>query len=92
MSHAIESGILAAKSIIENKDYEKLVKAIAVHLKKKYEYRKVLSTFNNHDYDKIIRIMGKPIVKQLIYRNPLAKITQGSPLANAFYKLYRTPK
>lgn len=88
MINAIETGALAARSIINNTDYEELVKPIYKYLQRKSEFRKALNTFENKDFDKLVDFLGFPGIKQIIYNNPVAKVTQGTLLA----KLYNISK
>jgi digeranylgeranylglycerophospholipid reductase len=74
---AIETGAAAARSIIHNMNYEKLVYPTFKYYLKNYEYRKILNTFYNRDFNIMVEALGLPIVKQLIYKNPLAKLNQG---------------
>ncbi len=88
MIDAIESGILAARSIVKGSDYIDSSKPISKDIEKKYEFRKVLNTFSNNYYDILIGLLGFPVVKQLIYNNPFAKVTHLTPLAR-LYNMYR---
>jgi digeranylgeranylglycerophospholipid reductase len=76
---AIKSGILAAQSIVNKKDYNKLIKNMKDDIKRKHVYRKVLDTFDNDDFDKLNNFLDLPIIKQMIYNNPIAKATYGVP-------------
>jgi flavin-dependent dehydrogenase len=71
--NAIESGILAAHSIVKGVDYNKLIKPIKNHVAKLHNFRKALNTFDNKDFNKLISFLGFPVVKQFIYNNPLIK-------------------
>jgi digeranylgeranylglycerophospholipid reductase len=87
MISAVESGVFAARSIIHNKNYDKMLKPIRKDLKMKYDFRIVISRFKNDDYDRILGILGTKAVEQLIYRNPLAKINQFDFLAKLYIAL-----
>jgi flavin-dependent dehydrogenase len=55
LSYAVESGYLAAKSIIENRSYDELWKSsFGEKISRYYLRRKELSRLNNTDYEKII--------------------------------------
>ncbi|HAA43567.1 MAG TPA: dehydrogenase [Ruminiclostridium sp.] len=71
--NAIESGILAAKSIVKGLDYNELIKPMKKHVTKLHEFRKALNSFDNKDLNRLITFLGLPVVKQLIYNNPLIK-------------------
>jgi digeranylgeranylglycerophospholipid reductase len=48
---AIESGVLAARSIVQNKDYNRLLVPFKKEVKQMYEYRKMLNVLTNKDLD-----------------------------------------
>jgi len=74
---AIESGILAARSIVQNKDYNKLLEPLKKEVKQLYEYRKMLNVLTNKDLDFDMSIIATPGLKQMIYNNPLYKAKYG---------------
>ncbi|QZY54576.1 NAD(P)/FAD-dependent oxidoreductase [Crassaminicella profunda] len=82
--NAIESGILAAKSIVKHLDYNHLLEHILIDQNKKHKLRKVFNTFDNKDLNKLITLLGFPIVKQYIYNNPFYRVTN-SPSIQTFY-------
>lgn len=86
--NSIETGILAARSIVEKLDYDIEARRIFEHSKKMYEFRKVLNIFDNKAFDKFVTVSGMPVIKQLVYKNPLAKVTQGAIFAKAYNKLW----
>ena len=69
--NAIESGILAAKSIVKGLDYNELIKPMKKHVTKLHEFRKALNSFDNKDLNRLITFLGLPVVKQLISTIPL---------------------
>ena len=71
--NAIESGILAAKAIIENLDYNELLKPMKKHVAKLHDFRKAINNFDNKDFNRLISFLGLPVIKQLIYNIPLIK-------------------
>lgn len=85
---AIESGVLAARSIIYKLDYNKLLIPIKKDVQKKHEFRKVLNTFNNKKFNMLVGFLGLPVIKQSVYNNPLSKITYCTFLAKAYNKFY----
>ena len=87
MINGIETGVLAARAIIHDLDYEELVSPISDYVLKKYNYRKVLNTLNNDDFDKAVKTLGLPVIKKFVYNNPIAKIAQGSFIAKAYSAL-----
>lgn len=68
---AIISGIMAARAIIQNKDYEKMVKPLQKHVDNIYGLRMFLDSFTNEDYDKLLTYLDKNIVKQATVNMPL---------------------
>jgi len=71
--NAIESGILAAHSIVKDIDYNELIMPMKKHVAKLHEFRKTLSNFDNKDFDRLISFLGLPLIKQFIYNNPFMK-------------------
>ncbi len=60
--YALLSGFLAAKSILEHKDYDALwKKTFGDELKETFKRRKKLNKMKNEDYDKLVKKMGKKI-------------------------------
>lgn len=75
---SVGSGVMAARSIIKNKDYEKLLKPFLKTNYQMYEFKKALDKFNNRDYDRLIRTIGLPGISQLIYHSKLDVVKYGS--------------
>lgn len=94
MIKAIDSGILAARAIVENLDYDKLVKPYVRVVKQLYEYRKMLNVLTNKDYDTDISILGLPLIKHMVYNNPLYKAKLGilAPKLICAYKIFKNKK
>lgn len=84
----IESGVLAARSIIYKQDYNKLINPIKNDIKRKHEFRKVINTFNNQKFYRLVTFLGLPFIKQFIYNNPLSKIKYYTFLAKIYNKFY----
>lgn len=72
--NAIESGILAARSIINNQDYDKLIIPIKKYVASLHEFRKVLNEFDNKQLDRLISFLGLPLIKKTIYNNPFLRL------------------
>lgn len=85
--NAIESGILAASSIVNNTNYNNLVEPIIKHIIALHEYRKALNLLDNQNIDSIVTLLNLPVVKQLIYNNPLFKLPKASLIPKAYCKL-----
>lgn len=74
---SIESGFIAARSIIKNLDYRSLLQPLIKDVNAMYEYRKMINNLDNNDYDTLLSFIGLPVVKQLLYNNPLYKAKHG---------------
>lgn len=68
---ALASGVLAARAIAGNKDYEKEIRPLQEHVDNISAFRQVLNGFDNKDFDKLISLMDTPGVKQLLYNTGL---------------------
>ncbi len=77
---SIMSGVLAARSIVKNKDYEKLLSRIVQKLLQLYEFRKAFDKLGNKSYDLLIQSMGLPLIKHITYYTPLDVVKYGSSL------------
>jgi digeranylgeranylglycerophospholipid reductase len=78
------SGVIAAKCIMEKRDYNKIAQSLTEDIKQTTKFRRVANTLNNDDYDKLLTLMGLPVIKQLVYHNPFFKVTQGIRVAQIF--------
>ena len=88
--NAIESGIFAARAILQNLDYNKMVWPIYKDMIKLHELRQTMNSFNNHDLDYFVSFLGLPVIKQFIFRNPLFRLKQTFPMAKLYNSLKRT--
>ncbi|MDF2522463.1 MAG: Dehydrogenase (flavoprotein)-like protein [Clostridiales bacterium] len=68
---ALMSGVLAARAMILNQDYEKLIEPLQKHVENISAFRKVIEKFENKDFDKLLSLLGTPGVKQTVYNTPL---------------------
>ncbi|MCX7749572.1 MAG: FAD-dependent oxidoreductase [Clostridia bacterium] len=84
MLRAIESGILAARAIVNKLDYNKLLTPFKKELKSLTEYRKLLNVLTNKDYDMDMSMIGLPVLKHMIYNNPLYKAKYGVLVPKVF--------
>ncbi|NJD01844.1 MAG: dehydrogenase [Ruminiclostridium sp.] len=87
--NAIESGFLAARAIIENTDYNKLVLPISKNVAAINEYRDAVNVFENKDYDRLLSVLNLPLVKQYIYNNPFFKVSHGQNIIKALNNVFR---
>lgn len=67
LRYAIRSGVLAAKAIVEDKDYEALCDAMIVpQMRTGYSNRLIFSQLGNHGYEWVLgRIQGLDIISKL---------------------------
>ncbi|TYQ17971.1 UNVERIFIED_CONTAM: flavin-dependent dehydrogenase [Acetivibrio alkalicellulosi] len=83
----IESGFIAARSIIGNLNYTKLMKPYLDSRKKLYEFRKSFNILDNNELDRLLLLLGTPLVKQFIYNNPILKVQRMWMLPKLFNKI-----
>ncbi|MDQ2085575.1 NAD(P)/FAD-dependent oxidoreductase [Herbivorax sp. ANBcel31] len=81
---AIESGFISARCILENLNYNNLMKPYLDNRKKLYEFRKSINTMDNNELDRLLMLLGTPLIKQFIYSNPFFKIQRVWKLAKLF--------
>lgn len=81
------SGASAGYCIAHNIDYQQFVKKGIKANQKKYEFRKAFDKLDNEAIERATRIVTLPGIKHAIYNNPLARITQGAPLAKLYNKV-----
>ncbi|MFZ5967068.1 MAG: FAD-dependent oxidoreductase [Bacillota bacterium] len=77
MLRSIESGILAARAIVNDQDYNKLIAPFVKEVKELHGYREMLNILKNKDYDNYISIIGLPGLKHMVYNNPFYKAKYG---------------
>ena len=84
---AIESGILAARSIIYNLDYNELMKPVKEYIKLKHEYRIMINRMDNKDFDRVLTFLNMPFIKQMLYKNPFYRASYGAYIIKVFNKI-----
>jgi len=65
--NSISMGVLAAQSIVEGLDYEKLIETIVDKENSFYELRKAFNKLTNKGFDNLITAIGIPGIKHLSY-------------------------
>ena len=75
---SIITGVMAARSIVENKDYEKLIKELIKKNKQLYEFRKFYEKLNNSSYDRMIASLKAPGLQYLLYHTPFNAVKYGA--------------
>jgi digeranylgeranylglycerophospholipid reductase len=68
---ALMSGVLAARAMIQNEDYDKTVKPLQKHVENISAFRKAIEKYENKDFDRLLSILGTPGVKQTAYNVPI---------------------
>ncbi|HUW64897.1 MAG TPA: dehydrogenase [Spirochaetia bacterium] len=71
LSYAIASGVMAARAMIRDMDYDELLRPMWDHLENLSSFRQYFETMNNDGYDKLIGTLGNPIVQGAIYHTGL---------------------
>jgi len=68
--NSIEMGVMAARSIANGDDYERLLKRVTKHNQQLYQMRKAFNTADNDTYDSLLASIGFDVVKNFarIYR------------------------
>ncbi len=66
--NAIYSGVMAAKSIINNIDFNLLLKKLKKKNQKLFIFRQLLNNATNQDFDRLLSVMKTPGLRSLIYR------------------------
>ena len=85
--NAIESGFLAARSIINNTNYYESLKPITEYVKKLCEFRTALDDFDNKDYDNLMLLMSMPGIKQVLYNTSIGNAGNTTVLASLLNKI-----
>lgn len=78
--NSITTGVMAARSIVLGKDYEKLVWRFRENIIQMQEFRKFYDSLDNKGYDRIITAIGLPGIKQIAYHSPFDVIKIGTAL------------
>jgi len=84
---SVLQGVFAAQSIVQGKDYEKLLKNSIDKTIDLWEIRKSFNHATNKDYDVLLTLIGIPGVKQLIYNTTLDGIKYGGKILRLKRKL-----
>lgn len=87
---AIQSGLIAGKSIAKNLDYNELLTPLTEEVKKIHNFRRVINTFDNKDYRRAIQLFETPVFKQFIYNIPFNRARFYSPIARLLYPIMKS--
>lgn len=93
MTRSIESGVMAARAIVNNQDFNELLKPFKKEINSLNEYRKMINVLTNKDYDFDMSILELPLIKQIVYNNPLYKAKYGvfAPKTLVYFKKKNYP-
>lgn len=85
--NALESGALAARSIVEGEDYARLVRPLQKSMEECHKFRELAGTFSNEDYNKLLAFLDTPGIKQFVYKEPFSRLKKYTPVARLFNRL-----
>lgn len=68
---ALMSGVLAARAMILNQDYDELIKPLQNHVENISAFRKAIENFENKDFDRLLSLLEIPGTKEIIYKTPI---------------------
>lgn len=68
---SIESGILVAKALVKNKNYNKLTKNLRKDYKTSYKLRKIMAKMNNSQLDKLVKTLNNNTVKRMFLQRKI---------------------
>jgi len=85
--YAIISGVSAARAIIENKNYTKIMRAFEKDVKKKHVLRQAMDLAGNQQFDKLNNFLDNQLVKVLTYKNPLFRAAHITPFVGLYTKI-----
>lgn len=83
---SVTTGIMAARSIVQGKDYEKLIGSIVKQNLRLHEFRKAFDLMTNTGYDVLMSSLGIPGIKHLLYYTPFNVVKYGSFIMKAIPK------
>lgn len=83
---SIAMGVMAARSIVEGTDYEKLIQPVVNTNRHLYQMRKAFSNANNDTYDFIVSSIGMPGIKHLFYYTRFNVIRNGGTVLKLLAK------
>ena len=83
---ALISGVLAARAIADNEDYESSMKPLQNHINNISSLRKMMAKFTNDDFDKLLSFIGKTGIKQALYNTGINFVDLFGGILNKFQK------
>lgn len=70
ISDAVKSGVCAAKSILQGKNFDKLLQDEIRYMKQMQERLVRFAAFDSEALDKFVAFFTVPVVKRMLFRNP----------------------
>ena len=86
------SGVTAARAIINNKNYDKMMQPMKDDITSRHEFRTALNSMSDKDLDRTLAFLDLPVIKQLVYNNPLFNVTHATFLAKVLNYVWRKTK
>lgn len=80
MLNSVAMGVMAARSIAQGEDFEKLIHNVVKNNLRMHEFRKSFDMLTNTGYDILFSFLGMPGIKHLLYYTPLKVVKYGSYL------------
>jgi digeranylgeranylglycerophospholipid reductase len=65
------TAVMAAKAIVERKDYRKLIKPVSRQLESMFEIRKAFNDMDNLQLDNTVKFLSNPLINKLIYNTKI---------------------
>lgn len=81
---SVTMGVMAARSIAQGKDYEKLISNIVKNNIRLMNFRKLYDRTTNFGYDILMTSVGIPGLKHVLYHTPLNIVKIGGFIAGLF--------
>lgn len=83
---ALVSGILAARAMIQDLDYESLVRTLQEHVDNISVFRNPYENLDNAGFDKLVTIINTPGIKQAVYNTGINFVDLAGGILKKVYK------
>jgi digeranylgeranylglycerophospholipid reductase len=83
---AMHSGVMAARAIAKNKEYEKLMKLVVERNQWMTEYRRAYNELDNKSLDRLLTVLGMPVIRQFMYNTSINVGKYGSMILSTIPK------
>ena len=77
---SLRSGVLAARAIVKNQPYGKLVNKLDQEMRRSVRMREIINTIGNNGYDRLVTVVTLPLFKQLTYNTNLPIINYSADI------------